>query len=102
MSLEQHYSGDKAWMEFVAIHKGQPMSGKAFNPSDFVNLPEVPSQMEGVLEVAVSYFGSDRVKDWLDQKIPALGDMTPRACIFGNSSNELKNRIREYLMRLPT
>jgi hypothetical protein len=101
MGLELYYAGDSAWNLFVLAHREQSMYGDAFNHVDFKFLPPMGPEVSEILEVAVSYFGTERTKSWLAEVVPALEGETPDACLFENASLAMIIRMREYLLRLP-
>lgn len=101
MPLEKHYSGDDAWAEFVALARKEPLFAELFDPEEFLETSDLSSCAIEILNVAVAMFGTERVREWLNWKIPALDGRTPYECISCRASKELENRIREYLMRFP-
>ena len=98
MVLEDYYAGDEHWQRFVEVVKSNSISGEDFGAYDLTELGEFPEDSTEILNVAIAYFGYNRVIHWLNTSIAALDGKTPAECISGD--RKLKDRLKEYLMRL--
>jgi hypothetical protein len=98
MPLEDYYSGDNAWSQFLAAHRSDPLSGDRFDPQSDMPGENSKEGNADLLTVAVSYFGRKQLTTWLDTVIEELDDQSPRACIL---DHKLHLRLRTYLMQLP-
>lgn len=93
INLEQYYSGDKNWKNFVAIAKQNtefPLNMKR-------ELLEIFTDDQDIAFV-VYYRMLDDSLNWIKRKIPALDHLTPLECL---KSPELIKRVKEVLMRMP-
>jgi hypothetical protein len=91
MPLEDHYSGDPAWKNFVACHRNEL--------TDAVPSPDLVAALAGHEDIAIviaSVVGD--APAWIRRPVPALGGLTAIECV---ATREKVNRLRECLMRFP-
>jgi argonaute-like protein implicated in RNA metabolism and viral defense len=90
-NLEQYFKHEN-WMKFSSL---------------FENIPDELEMKKELLEILeddiilanVIYqsLGKHSIK-WINNKVPALDNLTPKECL---KNIELKNRLKECLMRMP-
>ena len=88
--IEQYFDAEN-WSKFSLNFKSKE------NDPKFI---ELVSELENDIELAnVIYegFESESLK-WINEKIPALDNLTPKECLINSN---LKNRLKECLMRMP-
>ncbi len=86
--IEHYYAGDAAWEEYASLFESEDVSEQ---------LVKACGGDEAMAKV-INYHLGNQALYWMDEMIPALNDLTPRACI---DSPGLTNRVRECLMRFP-
>lgn len=92
MNLEEYYSGEEHWQDIVDHANDEFWS-------DFDYKVELMSKLEGNDDIAKVVFAKMGLKsiDWLDRRIPALGNLKPIDCL---KSDNLRNRLKECLLRM--
>lgn len=91
MPLEDHYSGDPAWKNLVAIHRNEL--------ADAVPSPDLVAALAGHEDIAIvveSVVGD--AQEWIRRPVPALDGLTAIECV---ATRERVKRLRECLMRFP-
>lgn len=98
MNLEQYYSGDDVWDNFVEIAKKE-VGSAGFNTDKSIldKLKRKPRDNDDIAYVAYYLFYNDSI-NWIERRIPALDNLMPIECLV---SEELTNRLREVLLRTP-
>lgn len=90
--LENHYTGDEKWNDFSDFYSQDYLDDTARN---------LAKKLEGHLDIAVVIYGLLGPKesfDWIDKKIPALDNISPKDCL---KSESLLKRLKSALMRMP-
>jgi hypothetical protein len=96
MQLEDQYSGDVAFDEFVEAVEGQV--GAAFlSWYGHAALVQACAGDTG-LALAVFYVSGERSLDWMDERVPALGGTSPRNCV---ANGKRLARLKDALLRFP-
>lgn len=93
IKLEQYYSEDDNWTNFVDIAK------ECFNAEDKFKKSLI-NALNGYSDIAIVVYyrlESDSL-EWIQRKIPALDNLKPIECL---QSEKLINRLKECLMRMP-
>ena len=91
MPLEDHYSGDSASKNLVAVHRNELADS---GPS-----PDLVAALAGNEDIAIvveSVVGD--AQEWIRRPVPALDGLTAIDCV---ATRERVNRLRECLMRFP-
>jgi hypothetical protein len=90
--LEDYYSGDRAWAEYVNTFSDRW--------PDCPFKEELMAALGGDLGLAKTIYWhlEENAVGWLDARIPALGGKTPRACL---RTEKGRRRLKEMIMRLP-
>jgi hypothetical protein len=96
MPLEDYYSGDRVFGDFVKALDGHV--GPAFGR--WSGRPSLIEACDGDagLALAVFYASGERSLEWMDARVPALGGTSPRKCV---TSSKLLARLKEALLRFP-
>jgi hypothetical protein len=96
MPLEDEYSGDPAFDDFVKALAGHV--GAAFDSwRDRESLVRVCGGDAG-LALAIFYVSGEWSLAWMDERVPALGGTSPRKCL---TSSKGLARLKEALLRFP-
>jgi hypothetical protein len=92
-NLEDYYSGDRAWDEYVAA------VAVKWPKCDFKE--ELLASLNDDLGLAITVYAHLRedALAWIDTRIPALDGETPRACL---QSEWRRRRLKEMIMRMPS
>lgn len=90
--LEQYYSGDNDWNEFVALYD------EFWTNNQFQQ--ELADVLGGKIDLAKVIYGKFSTSSLvaINQKVPALDNLTILECI---ESEQLILRLRVCLMRMP-
>ncbi|UTC67011.1 MULTISPECIES: hypothetical protein [unclassified Treponema] len=96
MNLEQYYSGDDVWDNFVEIAKKEVASA-GFNTDKSIldKLKRKLKDNDDIAYVAYYLFYNDSL-NWIERRVSVLDNLMPIGCL---SSEELTNRLREVLLR---
>ncbi|MBT2338057.1 MULTISPECIES: hypothetical protein [Pseudomonas] len=92
MGLEDEYVGDAQWQTFVALYEEDYLDD---------NARTLAKAMDDHLDMAVVLYGKRGLKEglwWLEQKVPALGGLSPTDCL---KTPTLVRRLRMALMSMP-
>lgn len=91
--LEQYYSGDENWQDFVKIAEQNTCL-----PDDYKM--KIVQALKGHYDIAivVYYRLLDESFEWIYKKNPALENLTPIECL---ETPDLIERLKEALMRMP-
>jgi hypothetical protein len=96
MELEDYYSGDRVFDDFVKALDGHV--GAAFGGwSGRASLVEACGGDAG-LALAIFYVSGERSLEWMDERVPALGGASPRICV---TSSKRLARLKKALLRFP-
>jgi hypothetical protein len=92
MSEIEKFFDEDNWIKFSSLfeNKLDEKSGK-------LTLIEILENDTGLANVIFAAFGIESLA-WINQKIPALDNLTPKECLV---NDKLKNRLKECLMRMP-
>lgn len=92
MPLEMYYVGDKAFADLASAYM------KVWKKCSFKE--DLIVAVDGDVEIAVIIFGHflDHSMNWLENKVPALDELTPKECM--KTENGIK-RLKTCLMRMP-
>ena len=90
-ALENYYSGDDAWNEFVKLFDESKL-----NP----DVLELAKTLNNQIDLAMVIYGKvgPGYKNWVNIDIPALENLSPMDCL---GDARLVKRLREMLMRMP-
>ncbi|WMJ75208.1 hypothetical protein RCC89_18865 [Cytophagaceae bacterium ABcell3] len=91
--LEQYYSGDKVWDNWV-----QKAKEDYWKNTDYQK--ELLSLLDKSFDLAVVIYAKHGKGSicWLSKEVPALENLTPIECL---KTKELMLRLRECLLRMP-
>ncbi|RON08074.1 hypothetical protein BK659_16055 [Pseudomonas brassicacearum] len=92
MGLEDEYTGDADWQDFVDLYN------KVYLDDDARTLAKA---LDGNLDMAVVLNGKRGLEEglwWIEQKVPALGNKRPADCL---KNPKLIKRLRMALMSMP-
>ncbi|WP_339522990.1 hypothetical protein [Pseudomonas sp. EL_65y_Pfl2_R96] len=92
MGLEDEYTGDADWQDFVDLYN------KVYLDDDACTLAKA---LDGNLDMAVVLNGKRGLEEglwWIEQKVPALGNKRPADCL---KNPKLIKRLRMALMSMP-
>jgi len=90
--LENYYSGDNDWSDFVELYAEDYLDDNARTLS---------AKLNGALDLAIVIYGKRGLREgewWIKQEVPMLDDLRPLDCL---NDPELLKRLRECLMRMP-
>ena len=90
--IEQYYSGDENWNEWVEMCKEDFWENSDYQKSLLDKLKEN-------LDLAIVIYGRLGTEsiNWVEKKVPALENLTPLECL---TSKKLILRLRKCLMRM--
>ncbi|CAN1606255.1 hypothetical protein [Pseudomonas mediterranea] len=92
MGLEDEYVGDTEWQTFVRRYEEDYLDDSART---------LAKSMDDNLDMAVVLYGKRGLKEglwWMEQVVPALGNIRPVDCLKGP---KLIKRLRMALMSMP-
>jgi hypothetical protein len=92
MGLEDEYAGDEGWRRFVRLYEQDYLDD---------NARTLAKAMDDRLDLAVVLYGKRGLAEglwWMEQKVPALGNICPADCL---KKPKLIKRLRMALMSMP-
>jgi hypothetical protein len=92
MGLEDEYTGDADWQDFVDLYNKVYLDD---------NARTLAKSLDGNLDMAVVLYGKRGLEEglwWIEQKVPALGNKRPADCL---KTPKLIKRLRMALMSMP-
>ncbi|SFL55904.1 hypothetical protein [Pseudomonas sp. NFACC46-3] len=92
MGLEDEYVGDDGWRSFVRLYEEDYLDDSART---------LAKAMDEHLDLAVVLYGKRGLEEglwWMEQKVPALGDLRPTDCL---KKPKLIKRLKMALMGMP-
>jgi len=89
--IEKYFNEDN-WIKFSSLFEN-----KLDETSERLALLEILESDTRLANVIFAVAGIESLT-WINQKIPALDNLTPKECLV---NDKLKHRLKECLMRMP-
>ena len=89
MSEIENYYNEEKWLKFSSLFKSN-------EKTEWKTLNRIFENDDRLTNVIFEQFGVASL-NWIEQKVPALNDLTPKECL---KTEKLKQRLKESLMRM--